>query len=87
MERATKNEVCTQLSEVQSQLRQSEEARQADKAQIRQLRERMGERERELVRVREEGRKAEESGRDRETELRAHLQALETDSREQVSLL
>lgn len=78
------------MAEVQGQLQQAEETQRADKAERRQLRERLEERERELERARELSRRADEGSGEKEAELgRVHacLQALETDNREQVSLV
>ena len=65
MERATKDEMVAWLSEVQGQLEESEEARGADAAERRRLRQRLEECEREL----ERGRRAEEARGEKEAEL------------------
>ena len=80
MERATKDEIVGQLSEVQGQLEESQEARGADAAERRQ---RLEESERELERERRAGEnKGVELGR-----VQALLQSLEADNREQVVLI
>jgi chromosome segregation ATPase len=86
LERATKDEMVARLSEVQGQLEESEEARGADAAERRRLRQRLEECEREL----ERGRRAEEARGEKEAELgrmQALLQSLEVDNREQVVLI
>ena len=87
MERATRDEVNSQLSAAQDQLRQTQQRRQSESREREGLRARVEECEGELKRVREEGRRAEEVCRQRETELgrvQALLHSLETDNREQV---
>ena len=86
MERATKDEMVGRLSEVQGQLEESQEARGADAAERRRLRQRLEECEREL----ERGRRAGEARGERDAELgrvQALLQSLEADNREQVVLI
>ena len=83
MERATKDEIVGRLSEVQGQLEESQEARGADTAERRRLRQRLEESERELERGRRAGEnKGVELGR-----VQALLQSLEADNREQVVLI
>ena len=87
MERATRDEVNSQLSAAQDQLHQTQQRRQSESREREGLRARAEECEGELERVREEGRRAEEVCRQRETELgrvQALLHSLETDNREQV---
>ncbi|CAI7993242.1 hypothetical protein GBAR_LOCUS1227, partial [Geodia barretti] len=82
VERATKDEMVGRLSEVQGQLEESQEARGADAAERRRLRQRLEECEREL----ERGRRAGEARGERDAELgrvQALLQSLEADNREQ----
>ena len=83
MERATKDEMVGRLSEVQGQLEESQEARGADAAERRQLRQRLEESEREL----ERGRREEEAKEAKLGRVQALLQSLEADNREQVVLI
>ena len=83
LERTTKDEVTAQLSEVQSQLQQSEKARQTEAVEKRQMKVKLVDCQRELERVM----RAEETSGEREAELdrvQALLQSLEADNREQV---
>ena len=83
LERTTKDEVIAQLSEVQSQLQQSEKARQTEAVEKRQMKVKLVDCQRELERVR----RAEETSGEREAELdrvQTLLQSLEADNREQV---
>ena len=73
MERATRDEVCAQLSSVQDQLQQREQERQSERTESQRLRLRLEECERELQRLNEEGNRRE-----------ALIHSLETDNKEQV---
>lgn len=78
-----------QLSAVQNRLQQEQEARLADNSERMQLRQRLDNIELELKQAHDVSRRAERVCREREAELgrvQAHLQALETDNREQASL-
>ena len=85
MERATKDEVNAQLSAVQAQLQQVQEAHLSSEAERRQLSQRM---ERELKQAQEVGERAQQVRGEGEAELgrvQALLQSLQADNREQVS--
>ena len=84
LERAAKDEVCLQLTEVQSQLQLAEEAWRAGEAEGRRLRENLEDREAEGRQLREsledreaEGRQLRESLEDREAEGRQLRESLE----------
>ena len=90
LERATKDEMYAQISAVQSQLQQEQEARLADNSERVQLRQRLVDIEQELEQAKDIGTRAEGLCGEREAELgrvQALLQALESDNKEQVSSL
>ena len=90
LERATKDEMYAQISAVQSQLQQEQEARLADNSERVQLRQRLVDIEQELEQAKNISTRAEGLCGEREAELgrvQALLQALESDNKEQVSLL
>ena len=87
LERATKDEMYAQISAVQSQLQQEQEARLADNSERVQLRQRLVDIEQELEQAKDISTRAEGLCGEREAELgrvQALLEALES---EQVSLL
>ena len=79
-----------QISAVQSQLQQEQEARLADNSERVQLRQRLVDIEQELEQAKDIGTRADGLCGERDAELervQALLQALESDNKEQVSLL